>query len=399
MNGGDARVKRLVSTACAFVAGFWAMSAGAQERVVVVRSADAAVITEIADGFRSAFPGATNEDVNVVDAKAEAALAKKLDGATAVLSVGTKAATAVAKTKTTARTIAVVPPAQADPATLGPTMRLQPPIDGVMAAIPWMGSRFRRVALVVDASATERQKIAEVEAAKAGLELTVRLTKDAREVVTAVSELVGKNDLVVVDVSEGLQGSDVQFMLRAAQDAKIPLLGTSEGFVKAGAPGAITIEPRNVGAEAGKLAKEGAAGMFDPRRFRVLANVVVLERLGVSVPRDRGSVESNILTLDTDKESLARATKSVVVTKPGVEKRGQLKYPEMARRNNIRSGEVILEVQVKADGSVGITKVLKGDAMFATAALDSIRTWQFKPATRDGSPVEDTLRLNLKFAQ
>lgn len=389
---------RFVWTACAIVAAL-SGTAAAEERIVVVRSADAAVISDISEGFRSAFPGATVDELNVADPKVEASVAKKLAGASVVLSIGTKAAGVVAKAKSSAKSIAVVPPAQADPATFGPTMRLQPAIDGVIATIPWMGSRFRRVALVLDAGAIERQKIAEVEAARSSIELTVRTSKDAREVVTAVSELVGKNDLVIVDVSEGLQGNDVQFMLRAAQDAKIPLVGTSEGFVKAGAPAAIAIDPKSVGAEAGKLAKEGAAGMFDPRRFRVLVNVVVMDRLGVSVPLDRGSVDANILTLDTDKDSLASATKAVTVTKPGVQKRGSLKYPEMARRNNIRSGEVVLEVQVKADGSIGNTKVLKGDAMFASAALDSIRTWQFKPATRDGAPVEDTLRLNLKFAQ
>lgn len=364
---------------------------------MVVRSSESAVIQEITDGFRSAFPGTAFEDVLVSDAKSEGALAKRLDGATVVLSIGVKAASAVAKAKPSGRTIAVVPPSQADPATLGPTMRLQPPIDGLVSAISWMGSRFRKVGLVVEAGAVERQKIAEVEGARRGMTLTVRQAKDAREVVKAVSGLVQNNDLVVVDIPDGLQSSDVVFMLQAAQSSKVPLLGTSEGFVKAGAPGAITIDPKIVGAEAGKLGREGAAGLFDPRRFRVLVNLVIMERLGVNVPRDRGAVESNILSLDTDIDDISTAPRSVTVTKPGVARQGKLKFPEIARRNNIRSGDVVLEVQVRADGSVGATKVLKGDPLFATAAVDSIKSWKFKPATRDGAPVEDTLRLNLKF--
>lgn len=396
-----ALLKTSVWIACASLAAATAAAPSparaAEDKVMVVRSAEAAVVREITDGFRSAFPDTAFEDVFLSDARSEAALGKRLEGASVILSIGVKAAAAVAKVKPAGHTIAVVPPAQADPAALGPTMRLQPPIDGLISAIPWMGNRFLRIGIVVEATAGERQKIAEVEAAKRGLALTVRTAKDARDVVTAVSELVAKNDLVVVDVSEGLQSSDVQFLLRTAQDAKIPLVGTSEGFVKAGAPAAITIDPKVVGAEAGKLGRERAAGMFDPRRFRVLVNLVVMERLGVVVPRERGTVENNILAVDTDIEDLSSAARSVTVTKPGVTKRGNLKFPEIARRNNIRSGDVVLEIEVRADGTIGSTKVLKGDPLFATAAVDSIKSWKFKPATRDGAPVDDTLRLNLKF--
>jgi len=386
------RLTMLLFSLATFVA---AGTAHAADKIVVVRAADAVVITEIIEGFRSSHPGAVFEDVLLTDAKSEAALAKRLEGASAILSIGVKAAAAVAKAKPAGHTIAVLQASQADPATLGPTMRLQAPADGLIAAIPWMSSRFRKVGLVVDA--VERQKIAEVECGKRGIELTVRITKDAREVVTAVSELVTKNDLVLVDVSEGLQASDVQFMLRAAQDAKIPLIGTTEGFVKAGAPAAITIVPKNVGAEAGKLAKDGAAGLFDPRRFRVMVNLVVMDRLGVSVPRDRGAVESNILSVDTEASELTSNTKAVTVTKPSVAKQGRLLFPQLARANNIRSGDVVLEIEVKADGSIGLAKVLKGEDLFGKAALDSIKTWQFRPGTRDGAPVDDKLRLNLKF--
>lgn len=387
-----------VLLACASLAAIAAAgpSYAAAPKVVVVRAADAAVISEIVEGFRSAHPGMPFEDILLTDAKSEAALTKRLDGATFILSIGLKAAAAVAKAKPAGSTIAVLPAAQADPVALGPTMRLQTPADGMIAAIPWMSGRFRKVGLVVDAM--ERQKIAEVECAKRGIELTTRTTKDAREVVTAVTELVSKNDLVLVDVTEGLQATDVQFLLRAAQEAKIPLIGTSEAFVKAGAPAAVTIDPKSVGAEAGKLAKDGnAGGLFDPRRFRVMVNLVVMDRLGVNVPRDRGTVENNILVVDTEASELVRVTKAVVVTKPSVAKQGRLLFPEMAKRNNIRSADVVLEVEVKADGSVGLAKVVKGEDLFGKAALDSIKTWQFRPGTRDGAPVDDKLRLNLKF--
>ena len=373
--------------------------ATAQAKVVVVRSGDAPVIEAITKGFRSQFVGEPFEDVQVGDARSEAALAKKLDGATAVLSVGAKAAAAVAKAGHAGYTIAVVPAAQADPAQLGPTMRLQVPADGLVAAVGWLSGRFDRVGLVLEAGAVERRTIAEVEGTKRGIELVARMAKDSRELVTIVGDLVAETDIVIVDLSEGLQASDVQFMLRAAQAAKVPLLGTSEGFVKLGAPGAIAIDPENVGREAARAAKAGTRGMFDPRRFRLHVNLVAMERLGVEVSRERGTVENNILVLDADAEELGRATRPVTITRAGVIRQGRLKFPEIARRNNIRAGEVILEVLVRADGTVGDTKVLKGNAIFATAAVDSIKTWKFRPGTRDGAPVDDTMRLNLRFQE
>lgn len=371
-------------------------AARAEGKVVVVRSGEAEVVTEITKGFRASFPGDRFEDILLADPKSEAGLARRLDGATSILAIGTRAALAVSKAAPAGTRIAVVPPTQADPAAHGPTMRLQPPPDGIIASVAWMGGRFRRVGLILDASATERQKIAEVEAQRRGIKLTAVLAKDGREVVKRAGALLATNDLLVVDVSDGIQASDVLFMVNAAQDAQIPLIGTSEAFVRSGAPGAITIDPRTVGAEAGRLARDKAAGMFDPRRFRVLVNTVAMERIGVRVPTDRGTIENNILTMDTDADELGRAARPVVVTRPSVLKQARLSFPQIAPPQ-IRSADVVLEVLVKADGTIADTKVLKGDEMFAKAALDSLKGWQFKPGTRDGTPVEGALRLNLKF--
>src|SRR5207245_1205102 len=108
----------------------------------------APVVAEMSAGFRSAFPGATTEEV-LLDAKSEAGLPARLTGATAVLSVGAQAASAVAKAKTSAATIACVPPGQADFKSHGPTLRLQPPADGVIAAIAWLGGgRWRKIGFV-----------------------------------------------------------------------------------------------------------------------------------------------------------------------------------------------------------------------------------------------------------
>jgi TonB family protein len=221
----------------------------------------------------------------------------------------------------------------------------------------------------------------------------------SRELVATVQAQQATIDHLVVDVTDGLSNQDVSFILKAAAEKNIPVVGTSEGFVKAGAPVAVAIDPRNVGAEAGKLASQHAAGLFDPRRFRVLVNLVVAQRLGMTVAQDRGTVEANILTLDTDGSDLVKGApgKALVDARPEVLKKSRLSFPAIAMSTGVRSAEVVLDVTVKSDGTVGEAKVVRGDPMFSTAAIDSVKEWQFKPASRAGAPVDGTVRLNLKF--
>ena len=369
-----------------------------EPRVFVVKTADAPVIAELAAGFRSAFPNAVLEEILLTDAS-ETGLAKKLAGGAAILSVGPKAATVVAKLKLGVPSIACVPASAADPANQGSTLRLQPPVDGVMAAVAWMGA-YKKIGFVVDASQRERLELAKAAGAARQLQVIAAPVATARDVVTAVQGLLGTVDVLVVDVTDGLSLQDVQFILKAAADQKTPVVGTSEGFLKNGAPAAVAIDPRNVGAEAGRLAAAKASGLFDPRRFRVLVNLVATQRLGMTVPQDRGIVENNILTLDTDGTDLSKGAaggKPSNDNRPVVLKQSRLVFPPIAMNSGVRAAEVVLEVLVKTDGTVGESKVLKGDPMFTVAAKDSVKDWQFKPATRDGAPVEGTLRLNLKF--
>lgn len=51
-------------------------------------------------------------------------------------------------------------------------------------------------------------------------------------------------------------------------------------------------------------------------------------------------------------------------------------YPELARRMRI-SGEVVLMVDVRPDGSVGETRVESGHALLRRAAEDAVRQWRF----------------------
>ena len=64
-------------------------------------------------------------------------------------------------------------------------------------------------------------------------------------------------------------------------------------------------------------------------------------------------------------------------------------YPERARNQKL-SGQVILQVVVKADGSVGEMLVVRCNRPalgFEKATKDAVRQWRYEPATRDGQPL------------
>jgi TonB family protein len=61
----------------------------------------------------------------------------------------------------------------------------------------------------------------------------------------------------------------------------------------------------------------------------------------------------------------------------------------------------MLEAAVLPDGSVGQVKVLdcsRPKVGFEDAAVAAVKQWRFEPGTRDGQPVEFSLKFRLNFA-
>lgn len=72
-------------------------------------------------------------------------------------------------------------------------------------------------------------------------------------------------------------------------------------------------------------------------------------------------------------------------------------YTEEARRAGIQ-GEVLLEIVVRRDGTVGDVRVLRGlgDGL-ERRAIDAVRQWRFSPARRLGSPVDVIVEVSVEF--
>ena len=72
-------------------------------------------------------------------------------------------------------------------------------------------------------------------------------------------------------------------------------------------------------------------------------------------------------------------------------------YTDEARRQRIQ-GDVILEIVVRSDGSVGSIRVRRSlGGGLDQRAIDAVRQWRFKPARRHGTPVDVAVEVAVEF--
>lgn len=85
------------------------------------------------------------------------------------------------------------------------------------------------------------------------------------------------------------------------------------------------------------------------------------------------------------------------ITPPSVLREVKPDYTEDGRRRNLE-GDVVLEIVVRRDGSVGDVKLLQGlGGGLDQRAIDAVRQWRFSPATRQGVPVDVMVEVAVEF--
>jgi protein TonB len=72
-------------------------------------------------------------------------------------------------------------------------------------------------------------------------------------------------------------------------------------------------------------------------------------------------------------------------------------YPPLAKAAHV-SGTVVIQATISKNGGVGNLRVISGPAMLRQAALDSVKSWRFRPYLLDGEPVEADTQVNVTFA-
>src|SRR4051794_25391698 len=82
---------------------------------------------------------------------------------------------------------------------------------------------------------------------------------------------------------------------------------------------------------------------------------------------------------------------------PRLLREGKADYTEEARRRGV-SGDVVLEIVVRRDGSVGDVRVLRGlGGGLNERAMQAVRQWRFTPARRLGTPVDGIVEVAVEF--
>lgn len=85
------------------------------------------------------------------------------------------------------------------------------------------------------------------------------------------------------------------------------------------------------------------------------------------------------------------------ITPPTLLREVKPDYTEDARRRSLE-GDVVLEIIVRRDGSVGDVKILQGlGGGLDARAVEAVRQWRFSPAQRQGIPVDVIVEVAVEF--
>ena len=85
------------------------------------------------------------------------------------------------------------------------------------------------------------------------------------------------------------------------------------------------------------------------------------------------------------------------ISPPAIIREVKPDYTEDARRRSIE-GDVVLEIVVRRDGTVGNIKLLQGlGGGLDQRAVDAVRQWRFSPAMRQGTPVDVMVEVAVEF--
>jgi protein TonB len=85
------------------------------------------------------------------------------------------------------------------------------------------------------------------------------------------------------------------------------------------------------------------------------------------------------------------------ITAPSIVREVKPDYTDDARRRNVE-GDVVVEIVVRSDGSVGSVKLLQGLGYgLDQRAMDAVRQWRFSPARRYGTQVDVIVEVAVEF--
>ncbi|GAX62129.1 ABC-type uncharacterized transport system, periplasmic component [Candidatus Scalindua japonica] len=153
-------------------------------------------------------------------------------------------------------------------------------------------SPFKRMGVIYDPSKTGNiVENAEKEVENSGMSLVKYEIDSPKEVSDAMEKLIGKIDVLwLLPDSSVVTKKSFGLIKSTTLKNRIPLLCTSDAFVKAGALAAVFPDYNFVGRQAAGLARKilvqsvaGSLGIVNPDHFRLAINTDTAEKLGLEV--------------------------------------------------------------------------------------------------------------------
>ncbi len=71
-------------------------------------------------------------------------------------------------------------------------------------------------------------------------------------------------------------------------------------------------------------------------------------------------------------------------------------YPALSRQMRVE-GSVLLQAFVAPDGGISDLRVLSGNPILASAAVNAARQWRFAPYMQNGRPVATQAKIVINF--
>jgi TonB family protein len=183
----------------------------------------------------------------------------------------------------------------------------------------------------------------------------------------------------------------------AGGDNKVPSNSVNPNLVASLRQPRVTSAPsRPVQSENASKLSDAERAVFGNRKFYSLTlNMPNLNSAGGSwVIR---FAELNHASNTGDRPNNYDANSTPDLSQPAATRKVDPAYPLQLMRENV-SGTVILYALIRADGTVGNVRILRGvDDRLDRFASQAVAQWQFQPATRNGTPVDVEATFQIPF--
>lgn len=270
--------------------------------IAILKSSDIAAYNQAIAALQAELGDTAT--VTVYDVEGDVARGKKLarriraSDASLVVAVGLKAALA-AKVEIVDIPIIycmVLDPEKYDlraPNLTGISLRV--PVERQFKTIQALVPKIKHLGVLYDPEKTkplveEARRVA----AKLGLELVEQQVRSQKDVPSAVRTLLPQvQGLWLVPDSTVLTEESIRYVLGTALDLNVPVVGFSSEFVRNGALAGLSINPEDIGRQAGMLSQkilrnaDHAVPMnVPPDRIRLALNLKTAKYLGLTLPPD-----------------------------------------------------------------------------------------------------------------